>query len=310
MRYSLTEDFTEISETEGTIQNLSICAEVELAVSGNEKWTGLVILPREKFCWSGGNVKARAINGTAEVTVFPFKKGGKGGGGGKDGFSPTVTITDDVSAKTHTISITDKSGTKTAVINDGKDGANVQIGWITYQHILMPNHLKLDGSTVTASAYPQLLKFITDNNLNITAAEYATNKAMYVYDATGDTLTLPDFMNRSLQGSSVITTKEAGLPNITADILMGALGSAGKTTITSTGGTIGTGSTPTYTKTQALYMYNDVNWHNRQVSPVTNNESEAMSHLAFNASKSNPIYGNSTTVQPSAIGLIPQVRYA
>ena len=29
----------------------------------------------------------------------------------------------------------------------------------------------------------------------------------------------------------------------------------------------------------------------------------------FNASKSNPIYGNSSTVQPPAIQLIPQIKY-
>lgn len=29
----------------------------------------------------------------------------------------------------------------------------------------------------------------------------------------------------------------------------------------------------------------------------------------FDASKSNPIYGNSSTVQPPAIQLIPQIKY-
>ena len=42
---------------------------------------------------------------------------------------------------------------------------------------------------------------------------------------------------------------------------------------------------------------------------TSRNGSEVRNGFSFNASRSNPIYGNSTTVQPPALALIPQIKY-
>ena len=50
-----------------------------------------------------------------------------------------------------------------------------------------------------------------------------------------------------------------------------------------------------------------VNSYGKIVNSAT--DVERSDGMLFDASKSNPIYGNSTTVQPPAIQLIPQLRY-
>lgn len=170
------------------------------------------------------------------------------------------------------------------------------VGVVTWQHVLLADHLVLDGQTVTASAYPELLRFVTTHQLTVSAEEYAANCALYVYNLTADTLTLPNLMNRTVWGASAPACIEAGLPNITgsassgtsnwpvlpgcsADNLSGAFSS------TNTGGKLPYGTS-----------YSEPN------------ETLRVMQLDLDASRANTVYGASETVQPPAIGLIPQVR--
>ena len=142
-------EFTELNETTGTIQNLDGVTYVEIT-DDPTKNTGLLLAPNEMFSWSNNPLYVRAAKGAfeCEVRVLPFEEGGSGGGDGggsvgprgpkgekgdkgDPGFSPSITTskTDGVT----TITIVDSAGTKTAIINDGakgddgKDGKSFQI---------------------------------------------------------------------------------------------------------------------------------------------------------------------------------------
>lgn len=90
---------------------------------------------------------------------------------------------------------------------------------------------------------------------------------------------LPNLIDRFLQGSTTAGTyKEAGLPNITG----------GNLYITHSVSALGTG---------ALFA-NSAKLGKAQLSTVEEGWREGM--LSIDASRSNSIYGNSTTVQPPA----------
>ena len=159
------------------------------------------------------------------------------------------------------------------------------VGVVTWQHVLLADHLVLDGQTVTASAYPELLRFVTTHQLAVSAEEYVANCALYVYDLTADTLTLPNLMNRTLWGTSAPASIEAGLPNITGDTSTACSGVAQD-------GFFG----GAFQKAIGSYGVNG------------NNCVYYIGQQTFDASLSSPVYGASETVQPPAVGLIPQVR--
>lgn len=100
--------------------------------------------------------------------------------------------------------------------------------------------------------------------------------------------TLPDYRNRFLEGSGAAgTVIEAGLPNITGVVDGYRLGCSDERTWMNSS----SGAFSGYGKAGKAYGA-EGNWH--MSMPIT-----------FNASLSNPIYGNSTTVQPPAV----TVRY-
>lgn len=240
-------------------------------------------------------VETATINGGNAVT-FTDKAGGHtvniyDGADGVNGVSPIVSFATIPTG--HVMTVSDAQGQKSITIKDGSGtgGSVVEyncVGVISWQHTLRANCLKLDGATVTASDYPQLLQYVQDNNLTVTAAEWESNCVMYVYDSGNDTLKLPDLTNMVVWG--VVNNPrsiEAGLPNIEGSL---------------------SNSVAEYdaAATSALYRTN-VNSVYGAVAQ-TNGTLKVCSH-AFNASRSDSIYGGSTTVQPPAAGLIPQVRY-
>jgi hypothetical protein len=170
-----------------------------------------------------------------------------------------------------------------------------EIGYVSWQYSLLNNHLALDGSTISDASqdYPELLAFFSDNNLMAaTSADYADNKALCYYDSGTDELTMPDFLDKTVWGGSTISEKEAGLPNITGG-LNGILSGYYNTSIIKSYGAL-----------------DAVDINNGQTLSVSNqSERRTYGYETFDASRSNSIYGNSTTVQPPAIQLIPQIRY-
>ena len=100
--------------------------------------------------------------------------------------------------------------------------------------------------------------------------------------------TVPDYRGRFLEGNQVAgTVKEAGLPNIT-----------GQTNYTS----YNSGGFWSGNNTGALFATNRFSGHHTDSS---GSEGHLYHAIAIDASKSNSIYGNSTTVQPPSV----TVRY-
>ena len=150
--------------------------------------------------------------------------------------------------------------------------SGVPVGTIEYFAMTTPpaGYLKADGAVVGRQTYPELFETI-----GTTFGE-------------GDgetTFNLPDLIDRFAQGSKTPGQKiEAGLPNITGEINI-------DNTLAGMSHYEG-----------ALYPVNSSGYKNSQLS---NNNGTP---VAFDASRSNPIYGASDTVQPPALTLLPCIK--
>lgn len=153
------------------------------------------------------------------------------------------------------------------------------VGHIQQQYIVETGYLALDGSTYSRVTYAALWAWAQANNL-IGTSNYQFG--------TGDgstTFTVPNHTGRVWQGGSAIGQKEAGVPDITGLF--------------------------------NLYTWDNGNPHgcfsgnidsNNVITPGSGS-SYNYNTINFSAAKSNSIYGASTTVQPPAIVLIPQIKY-
>ena len=168
------------------------------------------------------------------------------------------------------------------IIDDVRDGARV--GDIILRPTLRDGYIKANGATVKASDYPRLLAWVQEAGMTVTAEQYAQDCSKYVYDAAQDKLTLPNMTGRVLQGGENVKSVEAGVPNIV-------------------GGPIGTEGIAEQPE-GALFRDGSVMQYS-----VDSNHSQVWVRVKFDASKSNPIYGASETVQPPAILLIAQIKY-
>ena len=169
------------------------------------------------------------------------------------------------------------------------------VGRVVYDVILRTGYIKANGATVAdaSTAVPNLLQFVQDNSATLLAADaaaYAANVGLYLYDSGTDELTLPNYTGRTMQGGNNVESVEAGLPNIT-----GWGGSAAIRTASSDPANVA--ATGAFTGAAANF--------NR----VQEGSTQGYAWNSFDASKSNSIYGASTTVQPPAIKLIPQIKY-
>jgi hypothetical protein len=100
---------------------------------------------------------------------------------------------------------------------------------------------------------------------------------------------IPNFLNKFIENDSTsLNERDAGLPNIEGVVssLMGT-----DATDTSTG----------------VFNWNQTTQYWMEAKENANNKGK--SNLHFSASNSNSIYGNSNTVQPPAITLIPIIKY-
>lgn len=169
------------------------------------------------------------------------------------------------------------------ILDDVRDGARV--GDIILRPTLRDGYIKANGATVKASEYPRLLAWVQESNMTVTAEQYTQDCSKYVYDATQDRLTLPNMTGRVLMGGEQVRSVEAGLPNIT-------------------GATAGF----TYTDLAQSGALTIKEKSNVGLSGGYDN-SFRRTLVGFDASRSNPIYGASSTVQPPAIALIAQIKY-
>ena len=150
--------------------------------------------------------------------------------------------------------------------------SGVPIGTIEYFAMPTPpaGYLKADGAAVGRETYPDL---------------FAAIGTTFGEGDGSSTFNLPDLIDRFAQGSNTPGQKLlAGLPNIDGEILQVGV----QTNLNATGAFFdGVPSSGTY------------NGHNGN---TTNRQ------LKFDASRSNPIYGASNTVQPPALTLLPCIK--
>ena len=175
------------------------------------------------------------------------------------------------------------------IVDDVRDGARV--GDIILRPTLRDGYIKANGATVKASEYPRLLTWVQESNMTVTAEQYKTDCSKYVYDAGADTLVLPNVTGRVFQGGEQVKSIEAGLPNITGSIHNIADFSDSADTANLSGA--------------LSIIAENSDW----IISNTNTSNKIITGLDFDASKSNPIYGASTTVQPPAIKLLPVLKY-
>lgn len=188
-------------------------------------------------------------------------------------------------SEVHKCGIMVTDGNAVWILDDVRDGARV--GDIILRPTLRDGYIKANGATVKGSEYPRLLAWVQEAGMTVTAEQYAQDCSKYVYDEAQDKLTLPNAVGHVLQGGETVKSVGAGLPNIKGSFSGHLLGYQAESTH-SDGAFYLTG----HSERQA----EGGGWANM---PIFN----------FDASKSNPIYGASDTVQPPALSLIAQIKY-
>lgn len=144
---------------------------------------------------------------------------------------------------------------------------------VAYNDTIEDGWFLCDGSALSRTTYAELF------------AKIGTTYG--VGDGT-TTFNLPNFIDRVVQGAAVAGTyKEAGLPNIT--------GTAGGVDVT---------INPTGNSGALTSISNNYSWTN----PLGNTQ-DSGGLISIDASRSNPIYGNSDTVQPPALTCRVLIKY-
>lgn len=160
------------------------------------------------------------------------------------------------------------------------------VGWVSYKEFLLPQHVKANGATVNRSDYPSLAAYATEHNL--WTDDPASEPYKYGRGDGSTTMVLPDYRNRVIQGGDITAVRLAGLPNITGDAYF--RDGHGRYENNSSG----------------AFNFNVIGG---QSVPTASTNSSLPFHLRLDAALSNSIYGSSSTVQPPAICLIPQLKY-
>lgn len=182
-------------------------------------------------------------------------------------------------------------GTAVWIVDDVRDGARV--GDIILRPTLRDGYVKANGATVKASEYPRLLAWVQESNMTVTAEQYTQDCSKYVYDSGADTLTLPNVVGSVLQGGETVKSVEAGLPNITGNFTIRGP--------SETGLLLADASVDGAIRNTIAQSANKVG--------SSGGWRAYSSDYSLDASRSNPIYGRSDTVQPPAITMIAQIKY-
>lgn len=185
---------------------------------------------------------------------------------------------------------------------DIRDSAPV--GTIKQDIVIRDGYLLLNGQIVNVSDYPRLVNFLIANNLlNSYTASPDTTK-FYYGDQDNLSLKLPNFEGLFLESSasSLLDKVNAGLPNATGSfapelIISDYPPSKNKITFS-----YATGVFSEINNWDTFYL-------NNSAASSTGRTDSSPKGLEFNLSNSNTIYGNSNTVQPPAVKLLPIIKY-
>lgn len=136
-------------------------------------------------------------------------------------------------------------------------------------------YLICDGAAISRTTYANLF--------NVISTKYGTGDG-------STTFNLPNLTDKFIQGSKTVgTVKSAGLPNITGSTSNWYL-KGDKQTISDSGAITTTNGTSSYVQTGSQ-------------------SGTIFKGLSFNASRSNTIYGKSSTVQPPALTMLYCIKY-
>ena len=282
--------WTEISITSGTVQNISATADIELSAEQTDN-SSVVLKPSEIYQWDNETIYARAVTeDTGALRVVNFKKAAGGGGGY---VLPVASASTLGGVKVGNNLSINASGVLSATGGGYSDYDPV--GRVIFDVTLRDGYIKANGAMVAdaSTSVPSLLQFVQDNSATLLAADaaaYAANVGLYLYDSGTDALTLPNYTGRVMQGGNSVEAKAAGLPNI--------LGNSNAKAV------LWEENIPTVAADSSLFWTNGIIG---EVLGATINGCLAIAQI--DASRANAIYGNSNTVQPPAINMIPQIKY-
>ena len=180
-------------------------------------------------------------------------------------------------------------GTVTWIVDDVRD--MTPVGCVRGSLFLPKGYIKANGATVQRADYPRLVQFIESNKL--WTDDTVTNVGMFGKGDGSSTFVLPDYRKRMMQYTedNIGEQRKAGLPNIT-----------GVASNYYDCGLIRTDNNKSVSG--CFYEGKQTDWEIKG-----DVQSDQGRKLNFDASRSNPIYGSSDTVQPPAINVIPILRY-
>ena len=177
------------------------------------------------------------------------------------------------------------------------------VGTIKQDLVVRDGYVLLDGQALNTADYPRLVKFLEDNNLILNYND--SHKAgidFYYANPEKSVFLIPDFLNKFIENdSTALNRKSAGLPNITGNAVLSLIHTGGF------------GKNQVIIESASGVFSSDANWDAYPVNGTAINTTTSVDtspkRLNFNASLSNSIYGNSNTVQPPAITLLPVIKY-
>ncbi len=183
------------------------------------------------------------------------------------------------------------------------------VGHVMYDIVLRDGFIKANGAAVeyASTSVPRLVAFVREHQELL-----GDGPALYKYAEAEDTLTLPNFTARVLQGGDSVSSLEAGLPDA-----KGVIGNRG-------GSRDGLGilwNFDTTTKKISAWgpygktVFSDYSDYDSNYPATTGSgymEASTLptyTRVLFALSNYDNVYGASSTVQPPAITLIPQIKY-
>lgn len=158
---------------------------------------------------------------------------------------------------------------------------NVQLGNL----VAIPGEIKWFAFNTAPDGY------LVCNGANVSRTTYASLfNAIGTTFGSGDgstTFALPNLIDKFAQGSTTVgTVKSAGLPNITGLV-----------------------DSPNLRASGCLIHYDATTNADHMILVDNTSKYPLYSQIGFDASHSNSIYGNSSTVQPPALTLLPCIKY-
>ncbi|WP_315451410.1 hypothetical protein [uncultured Selenomonas sp.] len=178
------------------------------------------------------------------------------------------------------------------IVDDLRDGTPV--GVVRGSLYVPAGYVKANGATVQRADYPRLVALA--DRYSLWTSNVPRDPGLFGRADESTTMILPNWIDRMVQLSECNNGTEygwavaAGLPNIT-----GALNNPG-----------GHSLFDVVLQASGALFAKDARRLGVPGSITTDNWSDS---IDFDASRSNPIYGRSNTVQPAAIQLIPIIKY-